>query len=278
MAILSSLLTLGSTKAVATAAAAVLIVGGGAAVAEVTSAEEPGDEILNEDDTTNDDETNEDVSTDCPGAASTGLDTANDASDVDQPGECPPAEKPEEGDDAPEDQEAEEVSEQEGDEGDDETPEEAATNGEDQGDAEAFSTWVESLDGDELGCLKGQLVSYFARQGPTNFEEVLEGVDGDLSDAEDIADFLKDEGGLPGSCAERVLNGEASGGVIEDLEDTEADRSSSEAGPPADAGKPENVGKPQVDTQERPSPPAHAGSNGDGPGQDNAGQGKGPNG
>ena len=275
MAIFSSLLTLGSTKAVAASAAAVLIVGGGAAVADVTITDETVEPVEDE---PAEDESAADESTDCPDAASTGLDIANAVGDEDRPGACPAAveaEKSEESHDAPEDPEAEKGSDEGGDEADDEMSEEPAVDGDDQADAEAFSTWVESLDGDALGCLKGQLVSYFARQGPTNFEgpgPEIESADDALTELTDLHDGNYQS---PGGCAERVLDEEPSDAAIEDLDDTEADRSSSETGPPANAGKPENVGKPQVDTQERPSPPAHAGSNGNGPGKSNAGEGKG---
>jgi len=201
----------------------------------------------------------------CPEASAFGLDTANEAGNEDQPGDCPPIAEDADTDALNDDDRVIDVPNpsDEVEESEEQSGEEPAAQADDGADAEAFSTWVESLNGEELGCLKGQLVSHFARQGPTEFAEPALNAE----DAQAIADFLEDNGrGLPGRCAERILNNDDAIGEGDD--EVEVEDTSGESGPPEHAGKPDNVGKPQVGTQKQPGPPQHVSSrgNGDGPG------------
>jgi hypothetical protein len=146
-------------------------------------------------------------------------------------------------------------------EDEEEGPEEELDDPEDGEGAQGFSEWVRSLPSD-WGCIRGQLVSYAARQGPhSGAHEEL-----DFETATEAAEFLgiKDR-----RCAEVAIakaDGEAT--ADEDLETQEA--GDSRGGPPAHAGRPDHAGGPKGEaTTGRGNgrgngngPPPHAGPKG----------------
>ncbi len=284
MALRSSLFASLSTRGIAASAAAVLMVGGGVAVAQSGA---PSDTEVTE--TADGEATEQDGSEAdgpegpaCPEAATFGLDTANGAGIEGEPDVC---------EDEPETEQSQEQEESDIQELNDGTEEDevvdleeedddVVANEDDEGDAQAFSEWVSTLP-DDLGCLKGQLVSHYARQGPTSFEE------GDLptiGDSGEALEALTPEGGdyqPPGRCAERLFDDADGSSEGDDENGDEVESSSADAGPPDHAGTP----GPPDHAKERAANatsnrPSHAGppSGSDGPGNSGDAPGRGGNG